>query len=159
VNERQWWSSHVRPRLLSQDEPRTAIKVQNTSNPGLFDSICCFDGVVCAIETKFLQQWPARPDTTVRGVELSPEQERHLDEWDRAHGISLVLLGVYATKEWFLFQHHKYTLCLTQQHYRTYSVFNGQGWPSMSTIPGFCVENFFGRWWEPSLGQLLGDEE
>jgi hypothetical protein len=147
VNERQWWSSHVRKYWHQKSRGWTALKVQDSYNGGLFDTIDCWEGRVVAIELKWIEHWPARATTVVLkdqsegGLGLSPEQRRWLEIWRDGRGLSYVMLGV--AREWFLFSLDMVPKGGTTglECYRTAEL-RGDGYPSLEKVPLYFIANF-----------------
>ena len=140
MNERQWWSSHVKPRLTDTTKRWLAIKVQNYNNPGFPDALCCFDGVACLIETKFIKQLPLHESSLVKGALPSPEQFRHLAAWRDAGGIGYVLVGIEAGKTWHLFTaemmlDYEPTGGIMLDAFKNNAIMLGGGWATMVNIP------------------------
>ncbi len=111
MNERQWWSSHVQPRVHNPAKRQIAWKQQDAFIKGRPDVLfSIFDHInghmlTGLLELKYDSAWPAR-HTTLIDVGLTGEQYRHLQiwyqNWEDARA-AMVLFGV--GKDWFLFPH------------------------------------------------------
>lgn len=111
MNERQWWSSHVQPRVHNPAKRQIAWKQQDAFIKGrpdvLFSIMDDADGAMLTgmLELKYDPAWPAR-ETTLIDVGLTAEQFRYLQIWYenwRDPRAAMVLFGV--GKDWFLFPH------------------------------------------------------
>jgi hypothetical protein len=147
VNERQWWSSHVRKYWHNKSKGWSALKVQDAYNGGLFDTINCWEGHVVAIELKWVAKFPARPTTKMLkdqsqgGEGLSPEQRRWLEIWRDGQGLSYVVQGV--ARDWFLFSLDMVPEeGLTRAEMYDTAVRAGVGYQSLSAVPLYFIANF-----------------
>lgn len=160
MNEKTWWSSHVKPKFTSPTNKWIANKVQDAFNAGLPDVDFCFNGAAGKIELKYAAKWPARPDTkltfskdkphnlggTGKYLVLSPGQVRNLVAWARCNGLAYVLIGI--GKEWFLYEAMIFDTNLneglTQDEMRRLAVLQGSSYQSLVEIPQF-MESRYGR--------------
>ena len=149
MNERQWWSSHVRKYWHQKELGWSSLKVQDAYNGGLFDTINCWEGRVVAIELKWEDKFPARPSTKMlkdqakpyNGAGLSPEQRRWLEIWRDGGGLSYVMLGV--ARDWFLFSLDMVPEeGLTSSEIYDTAVRSGIGYKSLVAVPQFFIANF-----------------
>lgn len=140
MNERQWYSRHVKPALTNPAKRWLAIKVQNYNNPGFPDALCCFDGVACLIETKFVRKLPVRDDSLVPNATPTPEQYRHLAAWREAGGLGYVLVGCEASRTWYLFTAAQMLAYEDRGGIQRHELINegilaGEGWLPLNAIP------------------------
>lgn len=103
MTENQYWSSWIKPRWHVPQKHWVAKKVQDITNRGLADTICCFNGSVVKIELKYRLAEPKSHDkpiffskdkTTKKPCIVSVEQGRDLLEWYDAGGQACVLIAV-----------------------------------------------------------------
>ena len=125
MNEQQFWSNHVRPALHQPKAGRVAWKVQDAYNGGLPD-VDFVTGVneVAKIELKYIDSFPAKPETTCPRLMPTEGQFNHLEEWELGGGFSTMLIGV--GDEWFLIHHTwLYPEAPTQQTVRDGALLTG----------------------------------
>lgn len=158
MNERQLWSTHIKPRWHKPDLQWVAWKVEDKFFSGAPDADCCFSGVACKVELKYDNKLPAREDTacwfsylnkekTVKTI-VSAGQWNYLDQWHNAGGLAFVLIVV--GKEWVLLEQGTYTNepqpwgSLIELS-KMYSGAFQRNYESLSTIPPFIMEHYAGR--------------
>lgn len=102
MNERQWWSSHVKLAWHKPLKQWLAWKIQDEFFGGMPDSICMANGAVAIIEVKYEPDYPTRADTVMfveqsikpKGKGLSVKQRNRLEEWAQCGGRAWVFFGV-----------------------------------------------------------------
>lgn len=144
MNERQWWSHHVKSRLHVPGAKCTAWKVQDAFNAGLPDVLFSVPGSKAGLrlngllELKYDPAWPARATTSI-DIGLTAEQFRHLDHWARQNNdprLAVVLFGV--GKDWWLFPHSAAVLAPGTKWLKDQIIKSawcaGEGYSSLSTV-------------------------
>lgn len=110
MTENEWWSRYIKPRWHNVAIGWVARKVQDVTNKGAPDVDACWNGNVYKVELKYAAKAPTRPDTMLtfsrysrdepnRRTIVSREQERNLEEWNKAGGNAYLLIGI--GKAWY----------------------------------------------------------
>lgn len=155
LNEKKWWSTHVKPRWHRPDKSRLANKVQDAFNAGLPDVDACFNGVVAKIELKYAVAWPKYETTLLTFSKnkndnsycvASPGQVVQLRLWNQCGGHAFLLIGV--GKEWFLVNIKLLTDELnhgvTRSTLFAIADLTGDSYDSLKKIPDY-LENTYGH--------------
>jgi hypothetical protein len=152
LNEKKWWSSHVKPKWTNLEQGRMANKVQDAFNSGLPDVDLICKGVVAKVELKYATQWPARPDTkltfskdktTGKYCVASPAQMMQLKLWDRCHGLAYVMIGI--GKEWFLcpvMAIEPFNWGITQAELRAAAILSGESYQDLVKVPEYLEATY-----------------
>lgn len=99
MTEKLLWQNYLQSFLHRPHLGRAAWKVQDAFRKGLPDVDVCVRGSAHKLELKYVKDYPTRESTRLR-IALTREQHRYLDEWARAGGSALVLVGV--GRDWYL---------------------------------------------------------
>ena len=158
MNEKTWWSSHVKPHFTNPERKWIANKVQDAFNAGLPDVEFCFHGASGKIELKYAKEWPKRAETkltfskdkaqnlggTGKYMVLSPGQVRNLVAWARCHGLAFVLIGI--GKSWFLYDavifDSSLNFGMTEKEMRQLAILEGHTYQSLADIPQYLEERY-----------------
>ena len=154
MNERTWWSTHVKPRWHQPAKRLVAWKVEDKFFSGMPDVDAMFDGVAAKIELKYEPKWPGRPDTTLwfsynnkddkQKTIVSAIQHNYLTQYKDAGGNAFVLIGV--GKDWLLLEHGTFpnrpmTRAELEHAARLFTTGN-KTYESLSNIPYFIRETY-----------------
>lgn len=96
MNEAGFWRT-LKRTLHIPEAGQCAWKVGTSTRAGLPDVDYCIHGAAGKLELKYAERFPPRSFLKIR---VTPEQRRHLDEWQACGGRAYVLTGV--GQEWFL---------------------------------------------------------
>lgn len=153
MNEKNWYSSHIKPRWNKPEKRWVSWKVQDAFNGGLPDLDNCFEGTEAKVELKYREGWPVHVRTPVsfstmdkvtkaRSI-VSGAQFNHLQTWHNAGGNAFVLVGV--GREFFLLRQGDYeNRALTQHELYDQSVMQYTGpdcvYAGLAAIPPFIMK-------------------
>lgn len=154
MNERTWWSTHVKPRWHRPMLSFVAWKVEDKFFSGMPDVDAMFDGTAAKIELKYEAKWPVRPDTKLWFSYNNPKDKVHtiisaiqwnyLEQYKNARGNAFVFIGV--GKDWLLLEHGTFdNVPMTKDELAQVAVaasLDSNTYETIMNVPFFIVEKY-----------------